>query len=84
MIGQDGDAALTPYVSTCMKTKYERRSMWHTRQLLSVVQLLLCVYRPATDAAVINELQILDENLSAVVHFQCRIFKQLTFKLQNN
>jgi len=25
-----------------------------------------------------------DENLSAVVHFQCRIFKQLTFKLQNN
>jgi len=25
-----------------------------------------------------------DENLSAVVHFQCRIFKRLTFKLQNN
>ena len=25
-----------------------------------------------------------DENLSAAVHFQCRIFKCLTFKLQNN
>ena len=25
-----------------------------------------------------------DEDLSAVVHFQCRIFKWLTFKLQNN
>jgi len=25
-----------------------------------------------------------DENLSAAVHFQCRIFKHLTFKLQNN
>jgi len=25
-----------------------------------------------------------DENLSAVVHCQCRIFKRLTFKLQNN
>jgi len=25
-----------------------------------------------------------DENLSAVVQFQCRIFKQLTFKLQHN
>jgi len=25
-----------------------------------------------------------DENLSAVVHFQCRIFERLTFKLQNN
>jgi len=24
-----------------------------------------------------------DENLSAVVHFQFRIFKRLTFKLQN-
>jgi len=24
------------------------------------------------------------ENLSAVVHFQCRIFKRLTFELQNN
>jgi len=25
-----------------------------------------------------------DENLSAAVHFQCRIFKCLTCKLQNN
>jgi len=25
-----------------------------------------------------------DENLSAVVHFQCRAFKRLTFKLQNH
>jgi len=24
-----------------------------------------------------------DKNLSAVVHFQCRIFKQLTYKLPN-
>jgi len=25
-----------------------------------------------------------DENLSAVVHSQCRIFKRLTFTVQNN
>jgi len=25
-----------------------------------------------------------DENLSAVVHFRCKIFNRLTFKLQNN